>query len=339
MYTDLSKSTKSNLSNSTKRRLDLKAIYFSIHSIHSNKDIHLQIEYIMGLSQSSSQSKSTAAAKAVPPPSTRLQVTAMLKRAYQQFPSNIATIDFVSGRQRTYKECVERVAKLAGALQGNGLSRSDVNGGRIALVMLNSDRYFESFFACSWAGGMVVPMNIRLAPLEMLEQFNDCQVEFIIVDDAFKNIIPQIQGKVPSLKKFIYAGESAEAPSGCLHYETLISTSHPVADGLRGGDDTFGLYYTGGTTGKSKGVELTHGNIVVNALVSFFYSFGFVDPFFDLEYDTHLSTQKQNQNDDSLKKVGFRDMLQCFTILSTADTYTVLQCSILQMVQVPLVLH
>lgn len=225
----------------------------------------------MGSSQSSSQTKSSAAAKSVPPPSTRLQVTAMLKRAYQQFPSNIATIDFVSGRQRTYKECVERVAKLAGALQGNGLSRSDINGGRIALVMLNSDRYFESFFACSWAGGMVVPMNIRLAPLEMLEQFNDCQVEFIIVDDAFKNIIPQIQGKVPSLKKFIYAGESADAPSGCLHYESLIATSHPVADALRGGDDTFGLYYTGGTTGKSKGVELTHGNIVVNALVSIFF--------------------------------------------------------------------
>merc|ERR1711981_277639 len=46
----------------------------------------------------------------------------------------------------------------------------------------------------------------------------------------------------------------------------MIASADPVPDALRGGDDTFGLFYTGGTTGRPKGAMLTHGNIVVNAL-------------------------------------------------------------------------
>ena len=85
----------------------------------------------------------------------------MLKRAAQQHPTNTCTMDAESGRVRTYAEAEQRVAKLAGALLQNGLS----NEGRVALVMLNSDRYFESFFACAWAGGIVVPIKyVQLDP-------------------------------------------------------------------------------------------------------------------------------------------------------------------------------
>ena len=128
----------------------------------------------------------------VNPPSSRLHVTSMLHRNAQQYPDNLATIDAASGREKSYQVLVNRVARLANGLRKEGLSYD----GRIGLVMMNSDRYLESFFAASWAGGIFFPVNIRLAPMEMLEQFNDCGVEFIIVDDAFKGILDKIKGKV-----------------------------------------------------------------------------------------------------------------------------------------------
>ncbi len=90
----------------------------------------------------------------------------MLKRAAQQHPTNTCTMDAESGRVRTYAETEQRVSKLAGALLQAGLSKE----GRVALVMLNSDRYFESFFACAWAGGIVVPIKcVSLEPWRVIE--------------------------------------------------------------------------------------------------------------------------------------------------------------------------
>jgi len=194
-------------------------------------------------------------------PAPTIFVTAMLKRAAQQHPNNICSIDAATGRRSTYKETEERVSRIAGAMRRMGLSP----GGRVALVMLNCDRYLESFFSCPWADGIVVPINIRLAPAEMIEVFNDCKVEFIMVDEAFKGILEAIKGQIPSLKRVIYAGD-AIPPKGTISYGAMIETGPPVHDAMRGGDNVFGLFYTGGTTGKPKGVMLTHGNIVINAL-------------------------------------------------------------------------
>jgi len=190
-----------------------------------------------------------------------MRVTSMLSRSAQQFPSHLCTIDAASGRQRTYEETEDRVAKLACGLRSFGLS----DEGRVAVIALNSDRYFETYFACSWAGGIVVPVNIRLAPPEMEDILNDCGVEFVIIDAAFKGLLEILQSNIPSLKRVIYAGDG-KAPQECLDFEMLIETSKRMEDQMRGGSDTFMLMYTGGTTGKSKGVMLSNSNLCTNAL-------------------------------------------------------------------------
>lgn len=95
----------------------------------------------MGSSSSKNNNK-----QIVQPPSTKLCVTGGLKRAAQQYPNNVCTLDAASGRTKTYKEIVLRISKIANGLQQLGLS----NEGRVAVVMLNSDKYFESFFIASW---------------------------------------------------------------------------------------------------------------------------------------------------------------------------------------------
>eukprot|EP01065_Artemidia_motanka_P032084 TRINITY_DN39132_c0_g1_i1.p2 TRINITY_DN39132_c0_g1~~TRINITY_DN39132_c0_g1_i1.p2 ORF type:complete len:522 (+),score=172.58 TRINITY_DN39132_c0_g1_i1:62-1627(+) len=188
-------------------------------------------------------------------------ITAAIHRNAQQTPKQLATIDGPTGRERTYAELADRVSRFASALRTGGLER----GGRVGLLMLNSDRYFESFYAVPWAGGIVLPANIRLAPPELVEVFCDAGIEVLLVDDAFKAMLPALQPKIPSLKRVVYAGDGA-APAGTDSYESMVAGAQPCADANRGGDDTFGLFYTGGTTGKPKGVMLTHTNVFVNAL-------------------------------------------------------------------------
>jgi len=191
-------------------------------------------------------------------------VNHMLTRAAHVNPSGIATIDHFTGRQHTWKEVNERVSRLANAFKTKyGLSE----GGRIGLVSLNSDRYFEMFFAAPFAGGIIVPINIRLAPPEMVEQFNDCAAEIILVDDAFwQAVVPLVRTQCKSVKHIIFCGD--KRPAGLNEdYESIITGTAPISEpARRGGCDTFGIFYTGGTTGKSKGVELTHSNIFINAL-------------------------------------------------------------------------
>mmetsp|Transcript_17397 Transcript_17397/g.28071 ORF Transcript_17397/g.28071 Transcript_17397/m.28071 type:complete len:527 (+) Transcript_17397:398-1978(+) len=193
---------------------------------------------------------------------SNIRISSLLTRNAQQYPERTCTIDVASGRESTYSQTLQRVSKLANGLQGHGLSEE----GRVAVVMFNSDRYFELFFSCAWAGGIVVPINIRLALPEMIEIFIDCRVEFVVLDDAFKSVAEGLGDKVPSLKRIIYAGDGVNPIKGSLSYENIISSNTPISSSTRGGDDTFGLFYTGGTTGKSKGVMLTHSNVFINAL-------------------------------------------------------------------------
>ena len=72
--------------------------------------------------------------------------------------------------------------------------------------------------------------------------------------------------RIPGLSlatQLIYIGDGP-VPAGMRSFEALLD-SNPVTDGAAGGDDLAGIFYTGGTTGRSKGVMLSHRNMVANA--------------------------------------------------------------------------
>lgn len=188
-----------------------------------------------------------------------MYITQGLKRAVQINGGGMATID--GAREHTWAQFTERVAKLAGALKHLGLTE----GGRVAILSLNSDRYLEYFFGVPWAGGVVVPLNIRLAPPELIYMLNDSGTEILIVDDVFKAMLPAFQGQLNTVRQVIHAGEG-DAPEGTVDYEACLARSDAIPDADRGGADVAGIFYTGGTTGLAKGVTLTHDNIMSNAM-------------------------------------------------------------------------
>jgi long-chain acyl-CoA synthetase len=165
------------------------------------------------------------------------------------------------GRDRTWHALQERVARLAAGLQSRGIGEGD----RVAILALNSDRYLEFYFGVSWAGAVFVPVNNRLAPAEFVHWLNDSGSRVLFVDDAYLGAVSEIRKRLETVRDFVYMGEG-ELPEGYLAYEELLNAQAPIAPSRRAGDDMAGLFYTGGTTGKSKGVMLSHRNLTYNVL-------------------------------------------------------------------------
>ena len=186
-----------------------------------------------------------------------MNITQGLRRALQVNPEGTATID--GERRRCWREVGDRVARLAGALQRLGIGAGD----RVAVLMLNSDRYLELYLGIAWAGAVVVPTNVRWSQAEIADSLLDCRASALVVDSAFAAMGVDLATAMPLA--LIHADDAA-GPAGAHDYEQLIRDSEPVADAMRGRDDLAGIFYTGGTTGRSKGVMLSHGNIVVNSL-------------------------------------------------------------------------
>ncbi|UVM07370.1 long-chain fatty acid--CoA ligase [Pseudomonas laurylsulfatiphila] len=183
-----------------------------------------------------------------------MYLTQGLHRVLQQRPHAVATV--FRDRRRTYAELAERVARLAGALQQLGMQTGD----RVGLLGLNSDRFLEYFLATWWGGGVVNPVNIRWSVPEIVYSLDDCDTRILLIDDTFLPMAEDIAGSAKVRPLLIHIGDGP-LPEGMLSYEQLIREATPVDDAFRGGDDLASIMYTGGTTGRPKGVMQSHMNL------------------------------------------------------------------------------
>jgi long-chain acyl-CoA synthetase len=184
-------------------------------------------------------------------------MTQLIRRAAQTNGEGIATVD--GQRTQTWREFEVRVASFAGGLRQLGVGEDDCT----AILALNSDRYLEFMFAVPWAGGVFQPINTRLAGPEVIYWLNDSEARILFIDNNFAPLLKQIKSELKFVEKIVFI-DDGEIPDPCIAYAEIIETE-PIANAGRQGDDVAGLYYTGGTTGRSKGVMLSHTNLVVNA--------------------------------------------------------------------------
>jgi long-chain acyl-CoA synthetase len=187
-----------------------------------------------------------------------MNITHGLRRALQVKSCGTATI--FEGRRRTWQEIGDRVSRFAGALHAHPLGRGD----RIAVLMLNQDRYIECYLAASWAGAVIVPLNIRWSIQENADALSDCGAKLLVVDNAFAKAGMTLAANASGGLMLIYADDDP-IPDGMFGYEALIAASGPMPDAMAAPDDLAAIFYTGGTTGRSKGVMLSHRNITANA--------------------------------------------------------------------------
>lgn len=161
----------------------------------------------------------------------------------------------------TWNEFTRRISGFAKLLHDLGLQ----DGDRVGMLADNSHRYLEAFFATPWSGGIFVPVNSRLAVPEIEGIMSHAGVEILVADARHMSEASELKARLPQLRHLIFASDEG-APAGWIHFDTAIRKGEGMEPAPRGGDDVASIYYTSGTTGKPKGVMITHTNLIAGAL-------------------------------------------------------------------------
>lgn len=187
-----------------------------------------------------------------------LTLTSALDRARRLYGPRRAIVD----RERifTWNEFIDRVARAAAVLQSLGVKRGD----RYAILSRNTFRHQELLHAGYWMGAVPVPINYRLAPPEIRYILDDADCKALAVDIVFLDFLKAEPLVSWRNKALLVADTPQDTP--LPQYDALLAEAMPGAMYDAVEDDDAILLYTGGTTGRSKGVQLTHRNVVCDSL-------------------------------------------------------------------------
>ena len=187
-----------------------------------------------------------------------LTLTSMLERTLRQHGERPAVFDREA--RFTWREFGERVARAATVLRNLGVAP----GERFAILSHNGFRNAELMHAGYWMGAVPVPINYRLAPPEIADILDDATCCLLVVEDAFAELLAS--DPLARWSNDVLYVAAAERDVAWPQYESLLAQAEPMPSSDPGDDDDALLIYTGGTTGRGKGVRLSHRNIVINAL-------------------------------------------------------------------------
>jgi len=192
-----------------------------------------------------------------------MSLNELLPKAVRLFPKREAVV--CGDLRMDYQGFAARVWRLSHALKDLGLKKKD----RIAIVHENTHEFLEAYLASAHLGTILVPLNHRLATKELSMILHDSQSRILISQSVFRDKVKEIPNQVPSIKRIIWTRPASGTFSeGDLEYESMIKDQSdeppPMADIQD--DDVAHLYYTSGTTGRPKGVMLTHKNVKSHAL-------------------------------------------------------------------------
>lgn len=159
----------------------------------------------------------------------------------------VAFVASAGTRRYDYRTFADRVRRA-----GTVVASVSEPGDRVALWALNSSSYLELFFGIPAAGRVVVPHNTRWAEPELRYATEDAGARVLICD--------RDPGGLAAVVERVIRIDTGE-------YDDLVDAADPTPfDPTVTPDTLAGLFYTGGTTGRSKGVMLTHANLMANGV-------------------------------------------------------------------------
>ena len=173
----------------------------------------------------------------------------LLLPAVEQFGDKTTVLD--GEHKATLGEHVERTMRLASAMRSElGVEPGD----RIAVMATNSHEYLELYHAAFLGGGIINPLNLRLAPAELELIIKDSGTKVCFVDFLFAPNIDAIRDAA-GIEKVVLIGPDLDSPHD-LAYDDLLAAGEPTLPAEPEEEQPVTLMYTGGTTGRPKGVLL-----------------------------------------------------------------------------------
>jgi acyl-CoA synthetase (AMP-forming)/AMP-acid ligase II len=157
------------------------------------------------------------------------------------------------GRTTTYAELDRAASQVAHALIAEDVRPQ----ARVAHLDKSSDQFFELLFGVAKANAVMVSVNWRLAPPEVLHIVNDAEAEILFVGEEYFPVIEKIRGDLRTVRKIVAFGRHPEWESFIAWRDRQPATDPQLPTTPT---DTAVQFYTSGTTGLPKGAELTNAN-------------------------------------------------------------------------------
>lgn len=173
-------------------------------------------------------------------------LTQLLHRHAQCHPDVTAVV--CEGTRLNYAQLRDRAARMGAILRALGVGPGD----RVALLSHHCVQATTLMFGCWWIGAVFCPQNTRWSEAELADALNDCEPTVLLHDAAHAALAQNLAGRAASVRHL----RSLESPLD----------DAPVEDTRTDGATLAALIYTGGTTGRSKGVMLSHACLSAAAL-------------------------------------------------------------------------
>ena len=197
----------------------------------------------------------------------------------------------VMDSQLTYRELNDSVNRFAAAMQNLGIKKGD----RVAMFMPNCPQLVIAYYGAMRAGGIAVPCNFLYTAKEIEKQLLDSGAEIIVVLSSFYELVNSVRENTklrhivvanvkeyfPPFLKLMFTllkekkgGHAVKiANKKDIWFQSILEDAEPSPEQIEAGpNDTACLIYTGGTTGIPKGAELTHLNVLSNAIAGSYWS-------------------------------------------------------------------
>ena len=172
-------------------------------------------------------------------------------------------VGVVSGETRlTYAQFGENCARLAGGLDAEGVRTGD----RVAFLSFNNHQLLAGYFGVPMLQAVVMPLNVRLAPQELVAILNHAGARTLLFEDDFAPLVPVFRKACPSISRYVTLGEPV--PAADMTWEELLSRRRLERPDILTYDENAvaELFYTSGSTGTPKGVMLSHRTLYLHGL-------------------------------------------------------------------------
>lgn len=197
-----------------------------------------------------------------------------LDRAAKYYPDRPAVI--CGNSMLNYSEFSDRVNKAANLFSTLHSGRPNENQSeppRIVFITWNCHNIIEACYGALRAGVIRVPLNVRLTPKEWAEMINYMEASAVVVGSEFKEKLESVREDLITVDKFFVMGSETNNDQNYIDYISAIAESSGVFDRtshyVRDEHQTAEIFFTSGTTKRSKGVRLSPRNLYMNA-VNFF---------------------------------------------------------------------
>lgn len=179
----------------------------------------------------------------------------MLRRSAERFPQKPAIL--WDSNALTYRALDDAANRLANALIAHGIAK----GTKVGIISRNRTEYGICFFGVARSGAVLVNVSVLYAPDELVYVLDKADLELLFYEDLFAEKVDAVRDRLPKLRETVriasddndqfsrfYESSPADLPAIEIHE-----------------DDPFCMTYTGGTTGRPKGVLVSHRNRSVTA--------------------------------------------------------------------------